>query len=110
MTAKNSGSRVTTPAAANETRTANTPIVPPPAMAAKLKPDARGRAIVGPPSPGRTKWLIAVLTCPLCGGMHHHRVADGAELLAGRMIRVCPTTGHDYQLSPVQRRREARRG
>lgn len=66
-----------------------------------------GRAYAGPPVPGRALWLACVLSCPLCGGMHAHRVGAVARLLSGRVVRRCPTTGRRYRLAPVQRRREA---
>lgn len=72
-------------------------------------PLPRGRAYVGPPVRGRRLWLAAVLTCPVCGGMHSHRAGDDRLLLSGRLARRCPVTGRAYQLAPVQRRAEARR-
>lgn len=68
-----------------------------------------GRAYAGPPCCGRRLALVAVLTCPRCGAMHHHRAGDLRALLAGKVARTCPTTGQRYRLHPVQRRREARR-
>lgn len=68
-----------------------------------------GRAHAGPPAPGRRLWLVVVLACPCCGGMHQHRSGETARLLSGRSVRRCPTTGRPYRLAPVQRRREARR-
>jgi hypothetical protein len=69
----------------------------------------RARAYAGPPVPGRGLWAVTVLSCPICRAMHQHRVFESARLLAGRVTRCCPTTGRWYLLSPVQRRREARR-
>lgn len=69
----------------------------------------RGRAYAGPPVRGRRLWTVAVLRCPLCSAMHHHRAGDDRLLLTGRLARRCPVTGRTYQLAPVQRRREARR-
>lgn len=68
-----------------------------------------GRALAGPPCPGRTLWAVTTPTCPRCGGMHQHRVGEAGRLLSGRIVKVCPTTGQPYRLGPVQRRREARR-
>lgn len=70
----------------------------------------RGRAHAGPPCFGRTMWTIAVLACPICSGMHHHRAKDSSILLHGKAVRRCPATGLAYRLSPVRRWREARRG
>ena len=67
------------------------------------------RALAGPPCPGRTLWAVTTPTCAHCGGMHQHRVGEVARLLAGRVVRVCPTSGQRYILRPVQRRKEARR-
>jgi hypothetical protein len=68
------------------------------------------RTYAGPPCTGRRLWAAAVLTCPVCGGMHTHRVGETARLLAGRVVKACPVSGHPYRLAPVQRRKEARRG
>lgn len=72
-------------------------------------PLPRGRAYVGPPVRGRRLWAVSVLRCPCCGGMHSHRSGDDSMLLAGKVARRCPVTGRPYQLTPVQRRAEARR-
>jgi hypothetical protein len=67
------------------------------------------RAFALPPVPGRSLWAVPVLRCARCGGGHVHRTADADLLLAGKLLRRCPTTGRAYQLAPVQRRAEARR-
>lgn len=75
------------------------------------RPDVpHARAYAGPPCRGRSLWLVMVLSCPHCGTAHVHRVGEAARLLAARVVRECPVTGRAYQLAPVQRRREARRG
>lgn len=68
-----------------------------------------GRTYAGPPCGGRRSWCAVVLACPRCGGMHSHRVFEAARLLSGRVTRICPVTAKPYVLSPVQRRKEARR-
>lgn len=69
------------------------------------------RAYIAPPCPGRSLWLVVVLTCPLCRTAHTHRVRDADLLMAGRVVRFCPTVGKLYRIAAVQRRREAvRRG
>jgi hypothetical protein len=68
-----------------------------------------GRTYAAPPCDGRRLWLAVVLTCPACGGAHHHRVGDASLLLSGRVVKVCPVNKVRYALRPVQRRREARR-
>jgi len=70
-------------------------------------PAARAHAM--PPVPGRRLWVVAVLTCPLCGGGHTHRSGDDTMLLSGRLLRRCPTTGRLYRLGKVRRCNEARR-
>jgi hypothetical protein len=70
-------------------------------------PASRAHAL--PPVPGRRLWVIAVLTCPLCGGGHTHRSGDDSMLLSNKMLRRCPTTGRLYRLGPVKRWRQARR-
>jgi len=70
-------------------------------------PAARAHAM--PPCPGRTMWVVAVLTCPLCAGGHTHRSGDDSMVLSGKLLRRCPTTGRVYRLGPVRRCNEARR-
>lgn len=81
----------------------------PPAYNLNNERNPTARAYAGPPCRGRGMWAVTVLTCPLCGGMHQHRVSEVARLLAGRVFRTCPVVGRLYRLAPVTRRREARR-
>lgn len=67
------------------------------------------RAWAAPPCRRRGMWLVFVATCIHCGGGHSHRVGNAGALLAGKVVRSCPVAGDEYRLSPVHRRREARR-
>ena len=67
------------------------------------------RAHAMPPVPGRTLWIVAVLTCVHCGGGHTHRSGDESMILSGKLLRRCPTTGQIYRCGPVRRSSEARR-
>ena len=60
-------------------------------------------AYAAPPCPGRRLTAVMVLRCGLCGAGHTHRTADLAGLLAGTVVRVCPTTRRAYLLAPVRR-------
>lgn len=75
----------------------------------QLRDFPAGRAHALPPVPGRSLWIIAVLSCPLCGGGHTHRSGDASMILNGKLLRRCPTTGRLYRLGPVRRCAEARR-
>lgn len=65
------------------------------------------RAAAAPPCPGRRLWVVWVGRCPWCTTGHVHRVGAAWRLLAGEVIRICPTTGRPYLLAPVRRQREA---
>jgi len=103
--AKKSRPAVTSNRAAQDITTTTTPMV------AQAPDIVTARAQAGPPCRGRGLWLVVVLRCPHCYGMHQHRCGQVSRLLSGRVDRGCPVTGLGYRLSPVQRRREAvRRG
>lgn len=55
-------------------------------------------AIAGPPAPGRRMWLVVVLHCPVCDGLHGHRALDVERLLSGEAVRRCPSTRRRYVL------------
>jgi hypothetical protein len=98
------------PAHAGPDRTPATPTVRTPGASVADTADLpHARAYGGPPVPGRRLWAVTVLACPVCRGMHQHRAGEAARLLSGRLRRRRPTTGQQYVLAPVARRREAMR-
>lgn len=63
---------------------------------------------VAPPVGDRKLYLVVVLRCCFCSGMHAHR--SGAEkLFGGQAFRKCPATGQSYLLlTGVRRNRQVR--